>query len=328
MTRHSATGRKKRRSLTGILGQGAMSFVVLLMLFALTSLLSPGFASPVHVANLIVIGSFVGLAALGQTLVIIGGGLDLSIPWVMSAGGILVSVWTISSHSPNPWAIMGVVIAIGAGIGLVNGLGVTRLNIPPIIMTLAVGGILEGIFLNVSQGSISPTAPKLMVGMATDKFADVPLLAIIWTVLALVTWVILAHTTYGRRLYSVGTNAIASRLAGIAVGRVRLITYVLSGGMAAVAGMLLAGYIGTAYLDMGSSYQFASIAAVAIGGASILGGNGTYWGTIAGALLLTVIAALLPILHLSQAWTEIASGLIILIAVIVVRTQNPSRNAS
>jgi ribose transport system permease protein len=295
---------------------------VVVALFAVTSMVSPGFGSLNHLADLLVIGAFTGLSAFGQTFVIIGGGLDLSVPWVMAAGGILLAVWTQGPHflSLSTWMIMALVILLGALIGFVNGFGVTILNVPPIIMTLAVGGIIEGIFLNVSQGSISPVAPHPAVVLATHKVMGFPVLSIVWLFLALVAWLTLAYSTYGRRLYSVGTNAVASRLAGIAVWRVRLLTYVISGASAAAAGILLSGYIGTAYLDMGSVYQFASIAAVAIGGASILGGNGSYWGTVAGALLLTLIAAILPLFNLSQAWTEIANGIIILAAVWIVRS--------
>ena len=134
-----------------------------------------------------------------------------------------------------------------------------------------------------------------------------------WTL----AWLALARTPFGRKLYAVGTNATVARLSGVRAGRVTISAYVISALCSAVAGILLVGYVGQAYLGMGDSYLFTSVAAVIIGGASILGGSGNYFGTIAGALILTVLTSLLPILNLNPAALQVVYGAVILVTVII-----------
>lgn len=292
------------------------AFVLCAVLFVVATINSSGFASGNNVRQLLVFASFIGLAALGETLVVLSGGLDLSVPWLMAFGGIQLSHWA-SKGMPGGVAIALVVVA-GAVIGLVNGIGVTWLRIPPIIMTLAVGGLVQAYLLSLglsrTKGAGSGV-PAAAVNVATDRLGPLPAVTWVWLVVAIVVGLVLARTAAGRRLYAVGSNEEVARLSGIDVSRVRLAAYAVSGSAAAFAGVTLAGYIGSTYLDIGAPYLFASIAAVVVGGASILGGRGTYWGTVAGALTLTLLSAMLPLFHLSDAGLKVVYGVVILAGV-------------
>jgi ribose transport system permease protein len=292
-----------------------------LMAYALTAVLfivgvvhSSGFASGSSIRQMLVFASFVGFAALGQTLVILAGGLDLSVPWLMAFGGVELSRLS-ASGAPAGLGVV-IVIALGVLIGLLNGIGVTRLRVAPIVMTLAMGGLIQAYLLGVGQLSSSgDTVPSIAVGLASNRAGPVPVIAIVWLVVAIAAGLLISRSAFGRRVHATGENDIAANLSGIRTDRVRLITYVISGAASAFGGIVLAGYVGTTYLEIGAPYLFTSIAAVVVGGASILGGRGTYWGTVAGALTLTVLSALLPLFHLSTADLDIVYGVVILIGV-------------
>jgi ribose transport system permease protein len=290
------------------------AFALCALLFVIGVLHSSGFGSQSNVRQMLVFASFIGFAALGQTLVIIAGGLDLSVPWLMAFGGVQLSHWA-SDGIPGLLAIV-LVVAAGTLIGVVNGIGVAKLRIAPIVMTLAVGGLLQAYILAVgllkSQGNQVPAAA---VDLASNRIGPFPLVALVWLAAAIGVGVLLARTALGRRIHAVGANDVVAELSGIDVGRTRLITYAISGGASAFAGIVLSGYVGTTYLDIGGPYLFTSIAAVIVGGASILGGRGTYWGTVAGALTLTVLSAMLPLFHLSDAGLKVVYGVVILAGV-------------
>ena len=292
----------------------AAAYAVCVALFAFATVHSSDFASMGHTRQLLVFASFIGFAALGETLVILGGGLDLSVPWLMALGGMQLSIWS-GGGMPSGLALV-LLLVLGAAIGTVNGLGVTLLRIPPIIMTIGVGGLVQGYLMKVGLNSSSAvSAPKAAVTLVDDRLLGVPVVALVWLAAALATAWLLKRTGFGRSLYATGANDRVARLAGTRVVAVRVATYAASGATAVFAGILLAGYIGQAYLNMGAPYLFSSIAAVAIGGASVLGGSGSYWGTVAGAGTLTVLAALLPSFNLNDAALNIVYGLVILLAV-------------
>jgi ribose transport system permease protein len=290
------------------------AYALTAVLFAVGVIHSSGFASGSSIRQMLVFASFVGFAALGQTFVILAGGLDLSVPWLMAFGGVELSRLS-TSGTPAGLAIA-IVVAIGVGIGLLNGIGVTRLRIPPIVMTLAMGGLIQAYLLAVGQLSSSgDTVPAIAVHLASNRAGPFPVIAIVWLVVAIAAGLLISRTAFGRRVHATGENDVVARLSGIRIDRIRLVTYAISGAASAFGGMVLAGYVGTTYLDIGAPYLFTSIAAVVVGGASILGGRGTYWGTVAGALTLTVLSALLPLFRLSPADLDIVYGVVILLGV-------------
>jgi ribose transport system permease protein len=289
-------------------------YVIVAVLFVTGSLASARFSSVPNIRQLLVFASFTSLAALGQSLVIIGGGIDLSVPWLMGFGGLQLAHWSNGGLS-QPIAIV-VVVVVGAVIGGVNAAGVTLLRVPPIIMTLAVGGVVYGYLLDIGQVGYTSTAPTLAVTLTSKSVGAIPVVALITLGLAIATHFFLRRTVGGRWLFAVGTDQTIARLAGVRVGATRAATYVVSGATAAFAGILLAGYVGQSYPEIGQPYLFTSIAAVAIGGASILGGSGSFWGTIAGALTLTLLTATLALLNVSDAVLDIVYGLVIVLAVL------------
>ena len=295
------------------------AYALAVCLFLVATGYSSGFASGSHLRQLFIFAAFIGFAALGQTVVILAGGLDLSVPWLMAFGGIQLAHWSGSNGLPD-WLNITLLLLVGAGVGLVNGIGVTFLNVPPIIMTIAVGGLVQSYLLAIGLlQSTGNQAPHAAVSIAYGKLGGIPVIPLIWLAIALLTALLLGHTPFGRRVYAVGANDTVARLSGINVARIRIITYIISGATSVFAGILLAGYIGTSYLDIGQPYLFASIAAVAIGGASILGGRGSYWGTVAGALTLTVLSDLLPLFHLHEPALEVVYGIVILVGVYLAR---------
>lgn len=306
MRRLSAAAREHQATLS--------AYALCAVLFAIGTIHSSGFASGSNIRQMLVFASFIGFAALGQTLVILAGGLDLSVPWVMAFGGIELSHWAASGVPAVPAILL--VVAVGALIGIVNGFGVAWLRVPPIVMTLAVGGLVQAYLLGIgllkSQGDRVPAAA---VDIASNRAGPVPLVALVWLAAAVAAGVLVSRTALGRRILATGANDVVATLSGIDVRRARLATYAISGAASAFAGIVLSGYVGTTYLDIGGPYLFTSIAAVVVGGASILGGRGTYWGTVAGALTLTVLSAMLPLFRLSDAGLEVVYGVVILVGV-------------
>jgi ribose transport system permease protein len=291
-----------------------LAYAGMIALLAVTSFFAPGFLAPAHLRTTAVLAAFVGIVALGQTFVIIGGGIDLSVPWTLTSSAVLMTIAAQSRDGPLIWAVPALLVA-GSLVGLVNGVGVALFGVPPIIMTLAVNVILQGGVLVYTGGAPPATAPPLIQYLAVGRIAEFPVIVLIWIALAVFATVALSMTPFGRRLYALGSSATVAEFSGVPILRTTVTAYMISGFTAALAGMLLTGYTAQAYLGMGDPYLFTSIAAVAIGGASVLGGSGHYVGTIAGAFVLTILTGLLPALNLSNGALLIVYGLVILATV-------------
>ncbi|MFN0313461.1 MAG: ABC transporter permease [Burkholderiales bacterium] len=285
-------------------------------MFGITSAFSPGFASPSHIAVLLLGASFIGIVGLGQTFVVLGGGIDLSIPALVTAGGILMARFTGGDDAALLWAVP-LILSGAAVIGLINGIGVAMLNVSPIVMTLGMSGIASGALLVYTGGSPAKAPPPLISRLANEPLGVIRWDVLIWAAIALAAMFILSRTTFGRALYAVGSNKTVAKFSGLPVERVIVTTYVTSAVTSALAGILLTGYTGQAYLSMGVPYLFSSVAAVAIGGMPLVGGSGHYAGTIAGALILTVLEGLLPVLNLNVAALPVIYGLVILLTVVM-----------
>jgi ribose transport system permease protein len=290
----------------------AYALVVVLAIFG--ELVAGGFLSASHIDQLLIEASFIAFVALGQLFVIMSGGIDLSIPWVLNGAAVLLTIWANGSDGKTLW-LFPVLLAGGALVGLLNGVGVMFLRIPPIIMTLGMSSMVEGALLLYTNGGSGSNAPSGVVYVATHRWGPVPVVAVVWLAVLMVATVVLSATPFGRRLYATGLNRRVAEFSGVNVRWVTVSVYVISGVAAALAGLVLSGYVGESYLGMGDPYLFESVAAVAIGGASVLGGTGNYVGTTAGALVLALLAAILPVLGFSQATLEIVYGLVILGAV-------------
>jgi ribose transport system permease protein len=271
-----------------------------------------------YVNSLLVLSCFLSILSLGQGSVILTGGLDLSVPWTIGLCGILLAGMTNGANLPALWAVP-LVLAIGAAIGLANGAGVVLLGLPPIVITLATNGILQGFALVYSGGTPAGFAPSALRWVMTGSLlGSTP---VIWLLALFVVGgtLLLGRTAFGRRVYAVGNSARVAYLSGVNVGRTLIGAYVLSGLCAALVGILLAGFNGQASLGMGDEYLLPSIAVVVVGGALITGGRGHYLGMIGGVLLLTALQTLLAGTTLPHAVRDIIFGLVVLGAVLALR---------
>ena len=294
-----------------------MVYVILLALLLLAQVLSPGYLKPSHVAGILRLASFMGIAAIGQNLTILTGGIDLSIANTITFANI-IGAQLMMGRDENIWKALLAVIAMGLVIGAVNGTGVRLLKIPPFIMTLGVGTVVQGIFLIYTKGAPKGNAAPLLKSICGQSmFGIVSGIVILWLVFAVVAVAVLKKTPYGRKIYSVGINEQAARFSGIHTGTMIFSVYMLSAVIAAVAGFLLVGYTGTSFLDVGTSYNTKTIAAVIIGGTAISGGKGGYLGTVAGAIFMTVLDDFLTIVSIPEAGRQIMQGAIILLLVFI-----------
>lgn len=297
--------------------QLAIVYVILLALLLIAQVVSPGYLQLNHLAGILRLASFVGIAAIGQNLAILTGGIDLSIANVITFANVISAEIMMGKDENIPLALL-VVLIMGVLVGLVNGIGVRVLKIPPFIMTLGVGTVVQGIFLIYTKGAPKGNAAPLLKSICgRSLFGMVSGIVIIWLMMALITWLLLKKTTFGRNIYSIGTNEEASRFSGIDTGKTIFIVYILSAVISALAGFFLVGYTGTSFLNVGNSYNTKTIAAVIIGGTAITGGRGNYLGTIAGAIIMTVLEDFLTILNFPEAGRQISQGLIILLLVLI-----------
>ena len=300
-----------------------LSYFVVLMLFVVGIAKSTGFGSTANIRFLAEQATFIGVIGLGQTLCIITGGIDLSVPWTFTGAAVLTSILANGDASKLPVVLLEV-LGLAILVGFLNGVGVAYAGVPPIIMTLGMSGCVEGLMLVYTHGGISSYPPTALGNWILDTTAGMPNLLWVWVVVLLLGIVILNFTTVGRALYAIGTNRDAARLAGINVRHMLVVPYVISAIGGAAGGVLLMGYTGQAYLTMGDPYLFASAAAVAVGGASILGGNGHYIGTVAGAFVLTLLNVLLILFNLGVGYLDIAYG-IVLVTAAYIATQRFSK---
>lgn len=296
-------------------GSTAIALLLAIALFALGGLVHPGFANYSLAINILRLAAFLGIVAAGQTLVIISGGegIDLSVGSVITLGAILVYQITNNSNAMVLPALI-IALAVGAGLGAINGLGITFLRIPPLVMTLGMAGVVQGLILVVTQGRLIGGIAPLMVTLVTSPLAfEIPGVVLIWLVLGVLMWLLLQRTPYGKRLFAIGVNRTTARLSGVRVPAVLVLTYALSGLLAALAGFVLVGYTQRVFLNLGADYTLTSVAAVVVGGTILAGGQGSYFGTMAGALVLTVLSSLLTTLLLPESAREIVFGAVLLI---------------
>ena len=285
------------------------------LLFAVGAVVRPGFASPDSIAAVLVVASFVGLVAAGQMFVILIGGIDLSVPWVVNGAAILM-VTTSLGQDDRAALGLGATLGMGLAVGALNGAGIALFNVPAVVMTLAMNGIMQGLTLGFSSGmtcgACASYAPPVVRAAAHGALLGIPAALWVWLVVAVLVSSVLSLTAFGRRTYAVGTNARASYLAGINVTATTVALYGLSGLFSAAAGIMLVGFGGQAALGMGDPYLFQSIAAVVIGGVAILGGRGHYIGVVAGTVSLVTLVSVLLALNMPEYGRSIIYGVIIL----------------
>lgn len=286
-------------------------FVVFLGLFLLTGAVQPNFLSINGVRNTLLQAAPLGILAAAQTTLMLTGGIDLSVAMIATG-----AAYVAANQSPNGAGVALLAgVLVGLLIGSVNGIGVALFRVNPLIMTLAMSGILLGLFTAWTQTVLAGStqmAPfiKLLGGGAW--MGSVPYSVLVWGGVTLLVFWLFRRSGWGRLLYAIGDNERAVRLAGVRVWQVRLSAYMLSGMLAAIAGMLLGGRTGAVDLQLAGAFLLPSVAAAVIGGTSIFGGVGGYTGTILGALILSVLNSLLTFLNVGQAIQQMVYGSIVL----------------
>ncbi len=282
-------------------------------LLLIGSFYSSNFLSPEYLLQQLQVASFLGIIASGLMLIILLGQIDLSIPWVVTIGGMM-------STTAGGWGQVGITLAIPIGImcglcvGLVNGVGVAYLRVPSMIFTLSTNVLAQGLMIVHTSGyapqdRATPTMHFIAVGRS---LFGVPNALWVWGTVALIVIVLLTRTVFGRRIYAIGNRESAVYLSGVDTRRVILICFAISGSCSALSGVLLAGYSTHAYQAMGDPYLLPAIAAVVLGGTRILGGRGTFLGTIAGVILITLLQSILSVVQMPEAGRQIIYGIVII----------------
>ena len=296
-----------------------IAYLMILVLIVLgTLLVTPNFASPTFLIQQLRQASFLGIIAAGQMAVILTGNIDLSVSWTLNLAAVLA---TSVAAGQNEHMAEGVAVGLGVGaiVGLVNGVGVAYFRIPSMVLTLGINALLKGVIV-VYNGSAPQfeQAPPLLSWIATEILGGIiPVVALFWVVISIMNYVVFNRSTLGRKTYAVGNNEVASYLSGVRTRRVLIGVFVLSGVMNALAGLLIAGNAGRSFNEMGEPFLLPAIAAVVVGGTSILGGSGKYLGTVAGVILIRLLDSALNIVQVPPAMRDITFGLVILMMLFI-----------
>jgi ribose transport system permease protein len=298
--------------------QQSLAFASLVVIFVFFAFSNPAFATLSNINGILLSTAVIGLLAVGTTFVIITAGIDLSI----GTGVTLTSVLTAYAMKNLGFPVwLGILVGVGTGalIGLINGLNITFLQLPPFIATLAMMLIAKGLAL-----VISGTAPIYVSGIGNfEKVAlgsiiprwNTPNAVVILFVSAIIASFVLNRTILGRYTFSIGSNEEATAISGINVRKWKIIVYVVGGIFIGMAGVVLTSRLGSAQPALGQGYELEAIAAVIIGGTSLFGGRGSILGTVIGALILSVLINGLRIMSIQQEWQPVVVGLVIVFAV-------------
>ena len=301
-----------------------LTLLLVVLVLIVASLTLPGFGSYGHLRYIIELSAVIGIVAAGQTLVILMGGIDLSAGTVMTVTAILLP---LMSPAFDPTGLVGIIaiLAIATLIGFLNGAGAAFLGVPPIIMTLAMATFLQGLLVIVAGGSAISVTNAAVIWLGQARPFGVPAGIILWLIVSAVVLILIHRLPIGARFLALGANPLAARLSGVSVSKHMLILYALSGFFAGIGGILILGMNRQGYVGIGEPYVLTSIAAVVLGGTSILGGRGTYAGTIPGAILLVTTTALITVINASPGWRSIMFGTLILALLLISGREARSR---
>ncbi|MBP2551105.1 ribose transport system permease protein [Neorhizobium galegae] len=299
----------------------AIAVAILCMILLISArFVSASLGSWAQVETVLVLSSFLVVLSFGQGLVILSGGLDLSLPATITLGGILATS-IVGSGNPEAWWLLPAILMVCAATGIVSAVGIVWLNVPPFIMTMAMSIIITSGLLGYTMGTPRGAAPEAAVALMKERLLGMPAPVIFLIVFVILGWLFQSRSIFGRYLYAVGTNVEASRIAGVPVNLARILPYAVSAACGGFVGIMLVGYSNGATLRMGDSYLLPSIAAVVIGGSSILGGRGTFLGTVGGAILLTTLGTIISALGLEFGLRTIIEGSIVLVALLLLREE-------
>jgi ribose transport system permease protein len=288
-------------------------FVLYVIITAVFAIWSPYFFSYANLSNIIANMAFIGIMAALQTPVIIAGGLDLSAPAVAGLSGVVLSI--AMGAGINIWIAAPIALAVGGVVGAVNGTLVNRLGVNPFIATLGTMSIIEGGSLVLTGGLTKPLIDPAFNWLGSGRLLGFPVIALFMIAVFAATWWVLSQMRVGRYVYAAGGNADAARIAGVPVEKVRFWLYVASSVAAALAGLLLAARLGATAPTAASASLQTVIAAVILGGTSLLGGRGFILGTLIAVMILGTLNNALVLLGVSSFWQKVTHGCVLLLAV-------------
>lgn len=303
--------------LQGQLAQRATELTLALMLFLLLAFFAtqtPHFLTGANIVNVAQTLAPAGIVAIGMTLVLISGGIDISVGSAAALSGVVTSyLWTIYGVP----LLLSTFLGLGSGllVGFVNGFLVTRINISPLITTLGTFSIIRGAAFIVSSGQTNQLNNEAFKFLGRGSFLGVPFSLILMVVLYLFFAFILRHTHFGRRIYAIGGSAEASRLSGININRTLMSVYLISGLLAAAGGLLIASQLASSAPRAAIGLELTVIAAVVLGGTGLAGGKGSLFGTLVGVLILRILDNGLILMNVSSFYQQVASGVVLLLAV-------------
>ena len=310
------------------------ALILAVVLFLLSGLFPNSYGTDIKVAlsqatNILRLSVFLGVIAAGQTLVIISGfeGIDLSAGSIVTLTAILTYVMVKGENNMVLWAIL-VSLVVGAFIGLLNGAGITFLKISPFVMTLGMSGVVTGAIIILNHGNVSGKVAPIMTRLIARPISPripIPGAIVIWLIFGVLMWLLLERTAFGKNLFAIGVNRVTAKLSGVNVTGMNLATYSLAGLLAGFGGFLLVGNTGVVLIQLGQPFLFPSIAAVAVGGTLLSGGKGSYWGSMAGGIVPTLITSLLTTMQMPDSVRRMVLGGTLLILISIYGRQQALR---
>ena len=326
MEQITARTNSPNRAIVNVLKNNIFVAVALtIILFAAGGIFNVNFLAPRNIGNVLTMSVILGIAASGQTLVVISGGdgIDLSIGASISLGAV-ISGLVMNGQNSGIVPALALVVLSGILIGLINSIGIIYARVPPLVMTMAFANIITIVQLIISNGA--PTGKPGPAITFLGTFRVLPFISILMLAGVLFMFLMykfLNNTSYGHQLFSVGNNSNAAYLSGVRPNLIRILAHILSGVLSTLTGFLLLGYNTFVFINMGSTYVLPSVAAVVIGGTAFAGGKGSFTGTMTGAILLTTLASLLVVINTDEAGRQIING-IVLILILAIYTRQPS----
>jgi ribose transport system permease protein len=298
------------------LPKGFNSLIGLIAIVIILTILSPAFLTLKNLSNVLVQAAVVAILASGMTLVIITGGIDLSVGTVMTLASCTMGILMINKHFGVVPSLL-VALVVGAFSGFVNGIIIAKGRIQPFVVTLGTMGIAQGFALMMTAGYSLYGFPDSFTFIGGGQILNIPVPILIVAIVYVVMFLVLEYSKLGRYAFAIGGNEEATNLAGINVNYYKIFIYAINGLLAGLAGIVLSARICSAHPGLGSGFEMDAIAATVIGGTSLMGGQGTMIGTIIGALIMATIKNGLNLLGISSFLQKVALGCIIIVAVLM-----------
>jgi ribose transport system permease protein len=305
-------------SVSAMLRKAGAVWVVVLLLYLVSGLISPGMFRYGQIINILQVAAFLGVVATGQTLAVLTGGIDLSVAGVVTMANIL-STSIMAGRAGNALIAMTVCLLVSAVVGTVNGLMITAVRVTPLVATLGMNSILFGAALVYTRGAPHGGISPEFAVFGQGHLVILPVSAICWLTIAFSMAWLMRRTIFGRQLYAVGANPTAARAMGIPVGRTVIVAYILSSILATLGGLLLTSYIGSPSLGIGDQFLLTSIAATVVGGTALAGGTGSIVGTVGGTLFITELNSFTTVVRVSTGTQFVLQGAVIALSVLLYR---------